>query len=85
MSVPNGGETARITLREVFDRVLQVGEGVARLEGKVDALHSERQQLQKVASDFEARLRSLEKWKYAIPVSVLVALAALGGSLIRKV
>ena len=48
-----------------------------RLNDKVDALTRE---VARFSDDHERRVRSLEKWKYAVPVSSLLVLAAfLGG------
>jgi len=43
---------------------------VARIEEKVDVLITQR-------GDQETRLRSLEKWRYGLPASVLIGLAGL--------
>ena len=48
-----------------------------RLNDKVDSLTRE---VARFSDDHERRVRSLEKWKYAVPVSSLLVLAAfLGG------
>ena len=47
-----------------------------RLNDKVDALTKE---VARFADDHEKRVRSLEKWKYAVPVSSLLVLAAFFG------
>ena len=48
-----------------------------RLADKVDVLTRE---VERFSSDHEKRMRSLERWKYAIPFSGLLVVAAfLGG------
>ena len=48
-----------------------------RLNDKVEALTRE---VARYSEDHEKRVRALEKWKYAVPVSSLLVLAAfLGG------
>ena len=43
---------------------------LVRLDAKVDGLLL-------ASADMETRMRSIEKWKYALPGSVLTAVAAL--------
>ena len=51
-----------------------------RLTDKVDALTRE---VERFSDDHEKRMRALEKWKYAVPVSSLLVLAAfLGGKVL---
>lgn len=50
-------------LSEIRDRVV-------RIETKIDTF------IIQGVQDHEARLRQLEKWKYAIPASVLTAIAS---------
>lgn len=54
----------------------------SRMDSKLDLLLMREQQRQDMAADIEARLRALEKWKYAIPPAVAVsAVAALAAVL----
>ncbi len=48
-----------------------------RMTDKIDVLTRE---VERFSADHEKRVRTLEKWKYAVPVSSLLVLAAfLGG------
>lgn len=47
-----------------------------RLADKVDVLTRE---VERFSADHEKRVRLLEKWKYAVPVSSLLVLAAFFG------
>lgn len=53
-----------ITLREIYDQVVATREEVQTLTQTRDA-HSEK------LADFETRLRTLERWKYSIPVALI--------------
>lgn len=46
---------------------------VRRLEDSVNAMTPHGQQI----GDHESRLRSLERWKYSVPASLLAAVAAV--------
>lgn len=49
---------------------------VARIEEKVDTLITQR-------GDQENRLRSLERWKYGLPASLIIAGAGLLTAIVR--
>ncbi len=55
---------------------LQTSSKLDRLTDKVDVLTRE---VERFSGDHEKRVRSLEKWKYAVPVSSLLVLAAFFG------
>ncbi len=56
---------------------VEVAGKLDRLADKVGVLT---QEVERFSADHEKRVRSLEKWKYAVPVSSLLVLAAfLGG------
>jgi len=46
----------------------------AELNGKLDLLLERTAEAKADLSDHESRLRNVEKWKYAIPISALLAL-----------
>lgn len=64
-------QTDRLT--EGLNGVKQVLE---RLGGHLDAIDAFTKAAQDVHADHEARLRSLERWRYALPVSALSAVGA---------
>lgn len=47
------------------------------IEAKVDTILLKLEYVEARASDHEDRIRGNEKWKYAFPVSITMALAAL--------
>lgn len=58
---------------------------ILRLEvsGKLDLIIAGMGQLAKQSEDHEDRLRSMEKWKNAVPVAFLLAAASIIVALIR--
>lgn len=54
--------------------IAELGRAVARIENKVD----------KALDDHEFRLRGLERWRYAIPASVIGALGAVFAALLTR-
>lgn len=55
-----------ITLRDVYDELRKLHDQVASMTPQG-----------KTISDHESRLRSLERWKYALPGSLLLAIASI--------
>lgn len=60
------GEEFVVTLRDVYDKV-------ARIEDRVTAMAD----IPAKVADHEIRIRSLEKWRYALPISLLIAVASI--------
>lgn len=56
----------------------------ATTQGKLDLLVQRTEHLDGVAADVEDRVRSLEKWKYGIPATLLMALAAVIGNVVGR-
>jgi hypothetical protein len=55
-----------ITLKDVYQEV-------QKMRGSVDSMSSQA----RTVTDHEARLRALERWRYALPTSIVVAAASL--------
>ena len=55
-----------ITLRDIYDEIQMVKGSVQTMEAPV----------QKIA-DHEVRIRSLERWRYSQPVTLIAALASI--------
>lgn len=54
---------------------------LARLQGSLqslaDSIHTRHEQDTSLHSDHEVRLRALERWRYAIPSTLVLALASI--------
>lgn len=48
----------------------------AELSGKLDLLLERSTEAKRDLDDHETRIRSVERWKYAVPASILMATAA---------
>ncbi|MFI6516860.1 hypothetical protein ACIBF1_14965 [Spirillospora sp. NPDC050679] len=55
-----------ITSRDIYDKLVE-------LSGKVDGVLAAHEHLRMQMADHEQRLRSLERWRYTLPISLLVA------------
>lgn len=55
---------------------------IARIEGKIDVLVIQLGAEHDRGVDHEARLRGLEKWRYALPTSIALALASVGAQIL---
>lgn len=68
----------RITLRDVYDAVTNMGQSISELKEEVTMLADHNSLHNETAKDFEQRLRRLERWAYGIPTTfVLAALSAI--------
>lgn len=54
----------------------------AELNGKLDLLLERSLEAKADIADHETRIRTVEKWKYGVPASILMALAAAAGWLL---
>lgn len=66
----DNGNVVRVTLRDVYSLVSEVRDEVRDL--KKQDVNDGRQ-----LKDHEQRLRQVEKWKYALPPTFLLAVASL--------
>ncbi|WP_204039811.1 hypothetical protein [Acrocarpospora phusangensis] len=55
---------------------------LTRIEGKIDLIGMQHTASETVSRDHEERIRAIERWKYALPVSALGALVAAATALI---
>lgn len=85
---PDQPPVAVITLRDIYDRQVKLEETTASSINDVKlavntvaqqmlANEQHRTHVEGIHNDHESRLRTLERWKNAIPASVLTALMAL--------
>lgn len=54
------------------------------IEAKVDTVLVKLSYIENAADDHEARLRSVERWKLSIPITMLLALATIFGGIVSK-
>jgi hypothetical protein len=54
---------------------------IARIEGKIDLLAIQIAGERERGTDHEVRIRGLEKWRYALPTSIALALASVGAQI----
>lgn len=57
-----------------------LAERLSNVEGKLDAIHAD---VRAVLHDHEERLRSVERWTYAIPASLMAAVASIVVAVVR--
>lgn len=60
--------------RQISDMTTEIG----RFSGQLSAMDASIAQGAQVRADHEARLRALERWRYALPLSAMTAAASLG-------
>lgn len=55
------------------------------IEAKIDVMNTKLDFLVESRKDHEGRLRSVEKWKMSVPMSMLLALATIIGAFISRI
>ena len=54
------------------------------IESKIDLANQRLELMVKTLDDHEARIRSVERWKLSLPVSIILILASLGAALLGR-
>lgn len=84
------GEVSVVTIKDLWqaqqaqtdrlaDAINAVERTLERLTGHLEAIDTRNKSADLIDGDHEARLRSLERWRYALPIS---ALAAIGSAVV---
>ena len=60
----------------ISDQIDQVRLAVERLSGHVDSINQRDILTDRLLNDYETRLRALERWRYALPTSVVLGLGS---------
>lgn len=81
----NSSGSVRVTLKDVFNKVDDVGRDVSEMKGSVATIRQETQENTKDIQDHELRIRNLEAWRYALPATVVLGLLGTIGSVIAVV
>lgn len=91
-----GADTSVVTIKDLWqaqqsqtdrlaDALHAVERSLERLTGHLDAIEQRNSLADKTLADFESRLRSLERWRYAFPASVLLGLGSAAAAVIAAV
>lgn len=73
MQEPNG---VYISMRDIYDELVRLKDSIRELAARVDSSKG-------TVEDHESRIRDLERWKYAIPVTLLATIAMVVAEIIR--
>lgn len=77
---PSPGYT--ITVKDVYDKLSSVADKIGELAGHLIAIDTRNQNADVIHSDFEARIRKLEAWRYALPISVITAFGSVAVAIV---
>lgn len=58
---------------------------LARLTGHLDSIDQRNLRADGTLTDFESRIRSLERWRYALPVSLVIAAGSASAAVVAAV
>lgn len=72
-----------ITVRHVYDAITDVRDQLSSVKEGVNMLNSHHEAATESDRDHELRIRRLEKWTYAIPLTGIVATATAVAAIIR--
>jgi hypothetical protein len=65
--------------------MMLVAERLARIETTLEGIRRDRDEEKKTSDDHEGRLRSLERWKYMLPPTLVTALVSAGVTLYGQI
>ncbi|MFD8318587.1 hypothetical protein [Kitasatospora purpeofusca] len=73
-----------ITAAQMYEEVRRVGDGLIRLEAKLDALGAADRDVDTRLGDHEARIRRLEAGRWPLPtIAALTGVAGLGAAVVQ--
>lgn len=64
------------------DAIAALDRTIARLDGHLEAIDTRNKTADLIDGDHENRLRSLERWRYALPVSALAAIGSAAAAIV---
>lgn len=67
------------------DAISSLDQTVARLAGHLDAINTRNLAADRIDGDHEARLRALERWRYALPASALIAAGSATAAVVAAI
>ena len=76
--LPDGGPGVLVTFRDMYVELRQLTGELREMNSKLTAGVMQ-------AADHEIRIRSLERWRYALPVSTVLALGSAVTALITLI
>lgn len=71
------GQADSVLIQQIAADVSAVRAEVASISGRLGVTESRAADADAVRQDHEARLRALERWRYALPVSAVGSIAAV--------
>ena len=67
------------------DAINAVERTLERLTGHLDSIDQRNARADGTLTDFELRIRSLERWRYALPTSVILGMASAAAAILAAV
>lgn len=85
-------ETSVVTVKDLWhaqqiqtdrlaDAIQAVERTLERLTGHLDAIDQRNLRADGTLADYEARIRALERWRYALPASVVLGVASAASAI----
>lgn len=73
--IPNSGYV--ITVKDVYDKLSTVADKLGEISGHLLAIDSRNQVADATHTDFEMRLRKVEAWRYALPITMITTVGSV--------
>jgi hypothetical protein len=70
---------------QLADAINAVERALERLAGHLDAIDQRNAGTDRTLLDYEGRLRALERWRYALPASVLLGLGSTAAAVVAVI
>ena len=67
------------------DAIGAVERTLERLTGHLDSIDQRNSRADLTLADFESRIRSLERWRYALPASLVLSLASVSAVIVAAI
>lgn len=67
------------------DAINAVERTLERLTGHLEAIDQRNAAADRRETDYESRLRALERWRYALPASIILGLGSAAGAIVAAV
>lgn len=72
----------QITVKDVYDKLGQVADTLSAMSAHMVAIDTRNAAADTVHADFESRIRRVEAWRYALPITGIVSIGSIVAAII---
>lgn len=78
-------QAQQVQTDRLADAINAVERTLERLTGHLDSIDQRNLSADRTLTDFETRIRSLERWRYALPLSLILAAGSTAAAVIAAI